>query len=107
MTDGGSGPVPRMPRIERIAWGAAAFLAVAGLGVTVIQLITATQSASFGWFAYQPLANAVFMPTGSFVSPQMWGGIFAFVAGLVAVAFLTGRRSVARREGGAVDDTDG
>ena len=108
MTDRGSGPVPRMPRIERIAWGAAALLAVIGVVITVVQLVMATQPASFGWFAYQPIANAVFRPAVTFVSPQMWGGIVALVVGLITLAFLAGRRSVAhRREIVVLDETDG
>lgn len=107
MTDGGSGPVPRMPRAERIAWGAAALLAVAGVVITVVQLIRATQPASFGWFAYQPIANAVFMPAVTIVSPQMWGGIVALVVGLIALAFLAGRRSVPRREIVVLDKSEG
>ncbi|QLD10976.1 hypothetical protein [Microbacterium oleivorans] len=96
-----------MPRIERIAWGAAALLAVTGVVITVIQLVRATQPASFGWFAYQPISNAVFTPAVTFVSPQMWGGIVTLVVGLIALAFLAGRRSVTRRAIVVLDDSEG
>ncbi|MCT9821024.1 hypothetical protein N3K63_12115 [Microbacterium sp. W1N] len=64
-----------------------------------IVLLTAgpTQTASFGWFAYQPLAAATFVPESLVILTPLAAaaGMFA-VAGLVGLGviggFLLGRR---------------
>ncbi|MCP2638473.1 hypothetical protein K0817_018115 [Microbacterium sp. HD4P20] len=49
--------------------------------------------ASFGWFAYQPLANATFTPGGSAVvlSRVTIVGWVIFTLGMLALALLAGR----------------
>lgn len=66
-------------------------------GVTVYIAASSTGTASFGWFAYQPLAGAAFFP-GSLVvlTPLTAAAIAAAGAGLVGLGviagFLLGRR---------------
>lgn len=54
---------------------------------------------SFGWFAYQPLASAVFAPGGSgvFLSRVTIAGFVILTLGLLALAFLVGVRAGAKQ----------
>ena len=78
------------------AWAAAGVLAVVGCGFIVVGLLTPV---SFGWFAYQPLANAAFAPAGSgvFLSRLTIVGFGILVLGLLALAYLAGVRVGASR----------
>ena len=66
-------------------------------GVTLYIAASSTDTASFGWFAYQPLSRAAFFP-GSLVvlTPLTAAAIAVAVAGLVGLGviagFLLGRR---------------
>jgi heme/copper-type cytochrome/quinol oxidase subunit 1 len=76
-----------------LAWLGAGLVAVAGVIMLGIGLFTPMGAASFGWFAYQPLANATFVPGGSAVvlSRITAVGWIIFTIGLVTLAFLAGR----------------
>lgn len=74
---------PRGPRFA--AWITAALLLVA----TVLGLVAVPDAAaSFGWFAYQPLANAVFTP-GFVLGTRATQPAFLLTA-LIALLFLWG-----------------
>ncbi|WP_236967647.1 hypothetical protein [Microbacterium aurantiacum] len=85
-------------RGEIIGWVVSAVALVAGFVLILVGIAT-PPSASFGWFAYQPLANAAFVPgsAGMAIAPVTAAGFTLFVVGLVGVAFLTGIRVGARR----------
>ena len=76
-----------------LTWVAAGAILAAGAVMIVIGLFTPVGSASFGWFAYQPLADATFVPGGSAVvlSRIAVVGWIVFAVGLVTLAFLAGR----------------
>ena len=78
------------------AWGAAGVLAATGAVVFIVGLLTPVP---FGWFAYQPLADATFTPGGAgvFLSRTTIVGVVLLAIGLVALAFLAGRRSGTNR----------
>jgi heme/copper-type cytochrome/quinol oxidase subunit 1 len=82
---------------EVAGWVVAGIVAMAGLVVVIVGLITPV-TASFGWFAYQPLADATFLPveSGVFVSRVTLIGCIVLTIGLLTVAFLAGRRSARR-----------
>lgn len=79
-----------------VAWVIAGAVAVAGGIVAAVGLLTPV---TFGWFAYQPLANAAFAPGGSgvFLSPTTIVGSVILTLGLIALAFLGGVRAGSRR----------
>ena len=79
-----------------VAWTIASALAIAGSIVAVVGLLTPV---SFGWFAYQPLANAAFAPgaSGVFLSRVTIVGFVILTIGMVALAFLAGVRAGADR----------
>ncbi len=81
-----------------LLWAGAALVAVAGAITITIGLFTPMGVASFGWFAYQPLANATFTPGGSAVvlSRVTVVGWIVFTLGMLTLAFLAGG-VVARR----------
>jgi heme/copper-type cytochrome/quinol oxidase subunit 1 len=83
-----------------LAWLGAGLVAVAGAVVIVIGMFTPMGTASFGWFAYQPLADATFVPGGSAVvlSRTAVVGWIVFAAGLVTLAFLAGRTAGRRSD---------
>lgn len=85
---------------ELVAWAAVFVVAALGLILTIAGLIT---PATFGWFAYQPLADATFTPgdTGMFVSRMTLNGAALLVLGLIGVAFLAGWRAGLARKGEA------
>lgn len=84
--------------IAKLGWVGAAVLLAAGIVMIVIGLFTPTGITSFGWFAYQPLANATFTPGGSAVvlSPVTAAGWVTVTVGLIALAFVAGQ-SAGRR----------
>jgi len=75
-----------------VAWVAATVVAAAGIVTLAIGLATPV---GFGWFAYQPLADATFTPTatGVFVSRATVTGVVLLTIGLVGLAFLVGLRA--------------
>ncbi|MBT2485199.1 MULTISPECIES: hypothetical protein [unclassified Microbacterium] len=83
-----------------IAWAAALVVATVGLTLLIAGLLTPV---SFGWFAYQPLADATFTPgdAGIFVSRMTLNGAALLALGLIGAAFLAGRRAGAARAGTA------
>ena len=81
---------------EAVAWVVAGVLVLTGVVTVIIGL---SSPVSFGWFAYQPLANAVFVPGGGvFVSRMTIVGFAVLTVGLIALAFIGGWR-LARRPG--------
>ncbi|HEX5859554.1 MAG TPA: hypothetical protein VFY91_15735 [Microbacterium sp.] len=82
-------------RRESLAWMVAGAVVVVGVVATVVGLLTPV---TFGWFAYQPLADATFVPGGDHVILSRTTAIgFVVVAlGLLALAFLCGRRFARR-----------
>ena len=73
-----------------LGWISAGVIVAAGAVMIVIRLYTPTGTASFGWFAYQPLADAAFTPGGFAVvlSRIAVVGWIVFAVGLVKLAFL-------------------
>lgn len=79
---------------EAVAWVVAGVLVLTGVVTVIIGL---SSPVSFGWFGYQPLADAVFVPGGGvFVSGMTIVGFAVLTVGLVALAFIGGWR-LARR----------
>lgn len=76
-----------------LTWVGAGVIVAVGAVMIVIGLFTPMGAASFGWFAYQPLADATFVPGGSAVilSRVAVVGWIVFAGGLVTLAFLAGR----------------
>ena len=76
-----------------LGWVGACVIVAVGAVMIVIGLFTPMVTASFGWFAYQPLADATFNPGGSAVvlSRIAVAGWVVFAVGLVVLAFLAGR----------------
>jgi heme/copper-type cytochrome/quinol oxidase subunit 1 len=76
-----------------LTWIGAGVVVAAGAITIVIGLFTPMGIASFGWFAYQPLADATFVLDGSAVvlSCITVAGWVIFAVGLVTFAFLAGR----------------
>lgn len=86
---------------RRSYWiGITASSAILITGVILLAVSLPTAAASFGWFAYQPLANATIFP-GVVTSPAAVAGTVLIVLGLIGLAFTNGvavgRRSAARR----------
>lgn len=79
-----------------MAWTIAGIVIAAGAVVLIAGLLTPV---TFGWFAYQPLADATFGPGGSgvFLSRITIIGWVILTIGLLAVAFLVGRRTARGR----------
>jgi heme/copper-type cytochrome/quinol oxidase subunit 1 len=79
--------------VAKVGWVGAAVLLAAGVITIIVGLFTPMGIASFGWFAYQPLANATFTPGGSAVvlSPVTVAGWVLLAVGLITLAFLVGR----------------
>lgn len=86
-------------RGEIIGWVVSAVALIAGFVLILVGIATPVSVASSGWFAYQPLANAAFVPgsAGMAVAPVTAVGFTLFVVGLVGVAFLAGIRVGAHR----------
>ncbi|WP_157487945.1 MULTISPECIES: hypothetical protein [unclassified Leifsonia] len=64
---------------------AGGIVAVAGM----IALLVPAPVPTFGWAAYQPLAETVFLPSPLLTPTTMWG-VLALVVGLIVVAFSAG-----------------
>lgn len=79
-----------------VAWVAASVLVVAGVIVLIVGLLAPV---SFGWFAYQPLADAALVQAGSgtYVSSPTVVGSIVLTIGLLGLAFLAGWRAGIRR----------
>jgi heme/copper-type cytochrome/quinol oxidase subunit 1 len=78
-----------------MAWTVAGIVNAAGAVVLIVGLLTPV---TFGWFAYQPLADAMFVPgAGVFVSRITIIGWVILTIGLLAAAFLAGRRTARGR----------
>ena len=77
------------------AWAVAGALLLGGAATIIVGLMTPV---SFGWFAYQPLADATFAPQGEavFLSRTAIIGLTTFTLGLLMLAFLTGWRFAKR-----------
>lgn len=75
-----------------MAWAVANGVVGIGAVVLVIGLLTPV---TFGWFAYQPLSDATFVPDGGgvFLSPTTIVGLVVLTIGSLTVAFLAGRRA--------------
>lgn len=88
-------------RLFRDVAGRIAFLAVPMIGVAMIvtgAVLARSAPASFGWFAYAPLTDAVFVNG----PPGMWTlglGLVALGIAMVAgwIGYVVGRRVVGRR----------
>lgn len=76
-----------------LGWVGACVIVAAGAVMIVIGLFTPMGTASSGWFAYQPLADATFTPSGSaaVLSRIAVAGWVVFAVGLVIFAFLAGQ----------------
>ncbi|MEU1970956.1 hypothetical protein ABZ477_04835 [Microbacterium sp. NPDC019599] len=74
-----------------LAWATAGVVVGVGAVVLIVGLLTPV---TFGWFAYQPLADATFVPGagGVFLSRVTIIGWVILTVGLLAVAFLAGWR---------------
>ncbi|KQP01670.1 hypothetical protein [Leifsonia sp. Leaf264] len=78
-------------------WSAVAIAGGIVALIGMIALLVPAPAASFGWFAYQPLDQSVFLPSMSLLSPTTIWGALALTVGLLVVAFsagfLIGRRT--------------
>jgi heme/copper-type cytochrome/quinol oxidase subunit 1 len=83
-------------RRPALAWATAGVLSLTGVVVLIVGLLTPV---TFGWFAYQPLADATFTPGGNDVvlSRVTIVGSIVLTMGLLALAFLAGLRAGAKR----------
>ncbi|GAA5032540.1 hypothetical protein GCM10025738_14810 [Microbacterium fluvii] len=79
-----------------MAWTITGIVIAAGVGVLIAGLLTPV---TFGWFAYQPLADATFVPDagGVFLSQIAIIGWVILTIGLLTVAFLVGRHTARAR----------
>lgn len=87
----------QMPAPLLVALIHSGVLAVTG---ALVILLAPQASASFGWFAYQPLSDAVFVPGGFIVLTQaaIVGAVLAIV-GLIGLAAVVGFALGRRRRG--------
>ncbi|AFR30427.1 hypothetical protein [Arthrobacter sp. Rue61a] len=79
---------------------AAVVVPLLGLIAVIVGLIVAwtNQSTSFGWFAYAPLSDTVFVGNGgAMVSQGTQLGLAVTVLGLLVLAFWAGRAIGRRR----------
>ncbi|MET0780253.1 MAG: hypothetical protein ABWZ16_01870 [Microbacterium sp.] len=79
-----------------LAWATAGVLVLTGAVVLIVGLLTPV---TYGWFAYQPLADATFTPGGNDVvlSRVTIIGSIVVTIGVLALAFLAGLRVGAKR----------
>ena len=79
-----------------LAWVIAGVIVGVGCIVLLIGVLTPV---TFGWFAYQPIADATFVPGGGgvFLSRTTIVGWVFLTIGLLAVAFLAGRHAARAR----------
>ena len=92
-------------RRTAVGWAIAGILVVTGVVVLVVGLLTPV---TFGWFSYQPLADATFTPGGSgvFLSRATIIGSIVLMIGLLALAFLVGWRAGVKRTPPMIEDSD-
>jgi heme/copper-type cytochrome/quinol oxidase subunit 1 len=79
-------------RRAALAWATAGVLVLTGVVVLIVGLLTPV---TYGWFAYQPLAETTFSPGGNDVvlSRVTIIGSIVLTMGLLALAFLAGLRA--------------
>ncbi|SDQ54367.1 hypothetical protein [Microbacterium sp. cf332] len=78
-----------MSRSTITAWVAALLLTAAGV---IVLVVAAATPASFGWFAYQPLANEFTLGSDRIlITRQTLVGVLLTVIGLIGLSFLLGR----------------
>lgn len=96
----------RSERAVRAAWWTAGGVTVLGVMLSLVGAASASSSASFGWFAYQPLAAATFSPFGPFalLHPASFTGAVLLALGLLGLAFLAGRHVGVRAARPRADD---
>lgn len=83
---------------DRAAWIVAIVALLVGAALVVLGA-PADTSASFGWFAYQPLAAQAFFPQGGIsLSLTSLVGLLLGAGGLTVLAFSTGRGVRRRRD---------
>lgn len=71
----------------------AGILALAGIiAGTATLLFSQTTTQTFGWFAYAPLSDEVFLPGMTILGNTQITGLALLVAGLVCAAFWAGLR---------------
>ena len=94
----GGGPTSKLSRRASI------FMIILGAVAAVIGfvlLLLPSSQASFGWFAYAPLSNRTFFPSGLLLSPTNQIGTALFIVGLTMLAFgagwLLGQRQTSTR----------
>ena len=82
-------------RRAALAWAIAGVLVLTGVVVLIVGLLTPV---TYGWFAYQPLADATFTPGSNEVvlSRVSIIGSIVLTMGLLALAFLAGLRAGAK-----------
>lgn len=82
-------------RMRRVSVGVVTTTIISGVlllgGVLMFFAVRPTGTASFNWFAYQPLAGAAFFP-GSFITltPLMVSAAAIGIIGLVGIGAITG-----------------
>ncbi|TFV99668.1 hypothetical protein [Orlajensenia leifsoniae] len=80
-------------------WSAVGIAGAVVALIGMIALLIPAPTASFGWVAYQPLAETVFLPSPLPTPTAIWGAL-AITVGLIVVAFSAGFL-VGRRTGSA------
>ena len=58
--------------------------------IGVVLLLVPGEQASFGWFAYQPLSNTTFIPSGELLTPLRQIGIALLAVGVASLSFGAG-----------------
>ncbi|MDJ0319180.1 hypothetical protein [Pseudarthrobacter sp. PS3-L1] len=68
--------------------------AVALIAIGIGGFLMATETVSFGWFAYAPLSDTAFSPDSGLriVGPQARAGLVVLIVGVVTLAFWGGFR---------------
>ncbi|WP_336625234.1 MULTISPECIES: hypothetical protein [unclassified Microbacterium] len=84
-------------RVSGVAIATIASVGIALVGAIVMLTAAPAATATFGWFAYQPLADATFAPGASVViTTAALVGALLLAAGLIGVSgvigFVWGRR---------------
>ncbi|TFD65426.1 hypothetical protein [Cryobacterium ruanii] len=69
------------------------FIVILGAVTAVVGLVLVLLpigSASFGWFAFAPLSNTAFFPSGVLLAPRSQIGIVLLIIGFALLAFGAG-----------------
>lgn len=83
------GPAPRTPKaMLPLSIGILALLGIIAGVLTLLFSQTTTQS--FGWFAYAPLSDEVFLPGMKIIGDTQILGLILLAAGLICAAFWAG-----------------